>query len=219
MKCLHLCWRFYSHIGRRAIPVPQTVEITLENFNSLDTPRFNRTPRQHNIIIKGPKEELKFPLYYGLQLDICKGKASKESSLSLSMNNEILYSLSKHQKKFVKSMWGTTQSFLENIIDGVFEGHQVPIRVVGVGYKFLLDGDTLIMKVGHSHLDKITIPSGIVVKVSTPTKIVCSGADLHLLTQFAAKVRSSREPEPYNGKGIFVGDETIMLKESKKGGK
>lgn len=211
--------QFYSHIGRRCIAVPQAVSISLENVKEFEVPRFNRTPKQHFIVVKGPKGELKFPLHYGLQLDLGKGKANDEASLVLSMSDKIAESLGKHQRKFLKSMWGTTQAILRNSVDGVFQGHQLPIRVVGVGYKFLLEGGQLIMKVGHSHLDKVDIPKGITVKLSNPTKIVCTSADLHQLTQFAAKVRAVREPEPYNGKGIFVGDETIMLKEGKKSGK
>lgn len=199
--------------------MPQAVGISLENIKQLDIPRFNRTPRQHNVVVKGPKGELKFPLHYGLQLNLQEGKAKDESSLRISMNTEVYSSLNKYQKKFIRSMWGTTQAILCNTIEGVSEGHQIPIRVVGVGYKFILEGNQLTMKVGHSHLDKVDIPPGITIKASSPTKIVCSAADLHQLTQFAAKVRSFREPEPYNGKGIFVGDETIMLKEGKKSGK
>lgn len=216
---LRFCIRFYSHVGKRSIAVPNSVDISLKNIRELEIPRFNRTPKQHNVVVKGPKGELKFPLHYGLQIDLLSGKAKDEASLNISMSKEIFSSLGKYQRRFIKSMWGTTQAILQNTIEGVCHGHQIPIRVVGVGYKFILDGNMLTMKVGHSHLDKLEIPGGISVKLSSPTKIVCSGTDLHQLSQFAAKVRSNREPEPYNGKGIFVGDETIMLKEGKKSGK
>jgi large subunit ribosomal protein L6 len=62
----------------------------------------------------------------------------------------------------------------------------------------------------------LSIPDGVTVKTPISTRIVLSGTNYHKITQFAAKIRSYRKPEPYNGKGIFVGNETITLKEGKK---
>lgn len=75
------------------------------------------------------------------------------------------------------------------------------------------------MKVGHSHFDEEKVPGDVKIKLVSPTKIVCSSVDHQNLTQFAAKIRSHRPPEPYNGKGIFVGEEKVIIKEGKKTGK
>lgn len=48
-----------------------------------------------------------------------------------------------------------------------------------------------------------------------PTRIVLEGINLEELKQFAARIRRWRVPEPYKGKGIFVNDETIKLKQKK----
>lgn len=69
---------------------------------------------------------------------------------------------------------------------------------------------------GYSHELLVPIPTGIKASTPIPTKIVLSGTNYHMVTQFAAKLRSYRVPEPYNGKGIFVGSETIVIKEGKK---
>lgn len=88
-----------------------------------------------------------------------------------------------------------------------------------MGYKFSVENNHLIMKLGNSHLDKEKIPENVTIKVVTQTKIICSSANYHNLTQFSAKIKFHKEPEPYNGKGIFVGNEKIMMKEGKKTGK
>ena len=75
------------------------------------------------------------------------------------------------------------------------------------------------MKVGHSHVDEEKIPGNVTIKLVSPTKIVCSSVELPNLSQFAAKIRSHRPPEPYNGKGIFVGGEKVIIREGKKTGK
>lgn len=75
------------------------------------------------------------------------------------------------------------------------------------------------MKVGHSHLDKVEIPEDISIRLVSPTKIVLSGANFQKVSQLASQIRAVRPPEPYNGKGIFVDEETVILKEGKKSNK
>ncbi|KAL1411105.1 54S ribosomal protein L6 mitochondrial [Vanrija albida] len=79
-----------------------------------------------------------------------------------------------------------------------------------------LPTDRLNLKLGYAHPVLIDIPKVIKVEVPQPTRIVLSGTDKQKLGLFAAKIRRWRKPEPYRGKGIFVGDETIKLKEIKK---
>lgn len=96
------------------------------------------------------------------------------------------------------------------------KGHEISIRLVGVGYKAALEDDKLILKLGFSHPVILTVPEGINVSLPLPNRIVFRGCNLQKITLFAANIRKLRKPEPYNGKGIFVGDETIKLKEGKK---
>ena len=87
---------------------------------------------------------------------------------------------------------------------------------MGVGYKAAIEGGILRLKVGYSHDVEIPVPSDVSVAVPNPTKIILLGCDYQRVTQFAAKIRAFRKPEPYNGKGIFVAEEKIVLKEGKK---
>lgn len=92
----------------------------------------------------------------------------------------------------------------------------MPLRLVGIGYKAATEGRSLHLKLGYSHGIVIPIPRDIRATIPTASKILLSGANYQRVTQFAAKIRALRKPEPYNGKGIFVGSETIKLKEGKK---
>ncbi|KAI0250809.1 ribosomal protein L6, alpha-beta domain-containing protein [Lactifluus subvellereus] len=126
-----------------------------------------------------------------------------------------------------RSMWGLTRTLIQNAVTGMTEGFTVPLYLVGVGYRAALEADPrgkgegmsgmrLNMKLGFSHPVIVPVPDHVKAEVPYPTKIVLSCTDKHQLGLFAAKVRKWRPPEPYKGKGIFVGDETIRIKAVKK---
>jgi large subunit ribosomal protein L6 len=115
-----------------------------------------------------------------------------------------------------KAMWGTTRQLLANKIQGVEDGFTLPLRMVGVGYRALIENEKLSLKIGVSHPVLLDIPQGIKVVIPAPQRILLQGVCWPTMTQFAASIRRYRKPEPYNQKGIFVGDETIKKKEGKK---
>jgi len=79
-----------------------------------------------------------------------------------------------------------------------------------------MSGTRLALKLGYAHEVYVPVPEGIVATTPIPTKIVLRGTDKQKLGQLAAQIRAWRKPEPYKGKGVFVGDETIKLKDVKK---
>ena len=91
----------------------------------------------------------------------------------------------------------------------------VPIKLVGVGYKAMLENDKIVLRVGLSHNVVMQLEDGIKCSVPTPNKIILSGIDLKQITGFAAKIRRVRPPEPYSGKGIYVSVVTVKRKEGK----
>ncbi|KAI0269841.1 ribosomal protein L6, alpha-beta domain-containing protein [Gloeopeniophorella convolvens] len=126
-----------------------------------------------------------------------------------------------------RSMWGLTRTLIQNAVTGMTQGFTTPLYLVGVGYRAALEDDPrakeegrtgvrLNMKLGYSHAVVVPVPAHIKAEVPVPTKIVLSCTDKHQLGLFAAKVRKWRPPEPYKGKGIFVGSETIRIKAVKK---
>jgi len=138
-----------------------------------------------------------------------------------------------------RSMWGLTRTLVANSIIGMTEGFLVPLHLVGVGYRAALEPDPrplrvieregggtplsgngppmrLNMKLGYSHSVYVAIPPHIKADVPLPTRIMLFCTDKQKLGLFAAKVRALRKPEPYKGKGIFVGSETVRMKSIKK---
>ncbi|KAI8615074.1 ribosomal protein L6, alpha-beta domain-containing protein [Chytriomyces sp. MP71] len=102
------------------------------------------------------------------------------------------------------------------MVVGVTEGFTIPVKLVGVGYRAALEGSTVTLKLGHSHPIVVAVPEGVEVNVPAPQRLILRGIDLQVVSQFAANIRKHRPPEPYNQKGVFVGDETIKKKEGKK---
>ncbi|KND03251.1 ribosomal protein L6 [Spizellomyces punctatus DAOM BR117] len=194
-----------SMIGRRVLKYPHEVAITTEPY--LPTPSFPRATTQ--VTVKGPRGSLSMPLqpFVAVQIDAHDPTAPKRT-LSVSVTDP------KDRKQ--RAMWGTTRALLENMVEGVHEGFTVPIRFNGVGYRALFEEGKLSLKLGYSHPILLDIPEGVDVKIPAPTRIILQGNDLQKITQFAASIRKWRPPEPYNQKGIFIGDETIKKKEGKK---
>ena len=102
------------------------------------------------------------------------------------------------------------------MIIGVSTGFEKKLEAVGVGYRFALKGNELVVTAGYSHPVNVKIPAGITLESPSNTELVVKGISKQAVGQFAAEVRSIREPEPYKGKGIRYTDEHIIRKEGKK---
>lgn len=218
--------RFFSYLGRKDILIPPKTIITL---STKDKPiphkqpanTFKTTPIKSSIIIKGPLGELCFPLHEGLLLenvDISSPLSSSSPSVRVKIDSELFNSIRKPCQNFIKGMWGTTATNIRNCIKGVNDGFYIPIKLVGVGYKATIEeiNRKIILKLGFSNDIVVSIPSNINITSISNTKFLIHGIDLREVSQFAYNIRRYRKPEPYNGKGIFVDDETIILKQKKK---
>ena len=90
------------------------------------------------------------------------------------------------------------------------------LEAVGVGYRFALKGNALVVTAGYSHPIEMEVPAGLTLDVPSNTELFVRGADKQLVGEFAANVRKIRKPEPYKGKGIRYSDEHIIRKVGKK---
>ena len=127
----------------------------------------------------------------------------------------------------VHGVSGTTRAHLQNYILGVSEGHICILSFVGVGYRATIEttastiqaeypGQKFVsLKVGYSHPIELGVPQGVKASAPQPTRILLEGMRKDVVTQFAAEIREWRKPEPYKGKGIFVNDEKIILKDKR----
>ena len=116
-------------------------------------------------------------------------------------------------------MQGTTNAIIKNMIEGVSNGFEKGLEIIGVGYRFQVQGNVLTVNAGYSHPVKMTVPEGLHVEAVSNTEIVVKGINKELVGEFAAKIRNVRKPEPYKGKGVRYKDEFVRRKAGKKASK
>ena len=151
------------------------------------------------VTVKGPKGELKQRLLKDITMKI------DENGLTLERKNEN-----------AKAMHGTMNALIHNMIIGVTNGYEKGLEIIGVGYRFNVQGRKLVISAGYSHLVNLDIPEGLTVEAQSNTEITVKGIDKVLVGEFAANIRKVRQPEPYKGKGIRYKDEHVRRKEGKK---
>ena len=153
----------------------------------------------NKVTVKGPKGELSTEVNKHITVEV------KENEVVITRDNDNY-----------KNFHGTANANIKNMIIGVSEGFEKKLEAVGVGYRFNLKGNNLVVTAGYSHPVEVSIPAGIKLEVPSNTELFVRGADKQLVGEFAANVRKIRQPEPYKGKGIRYTDEHIIRKVGKK---
>jgi len=115
-----------------------------------------------------------------------------------------------------RMMWGTTRALVANMIRGVSTGYAKGLEISGTGFRAAVQGSNLVMNLGYAHDVVYPIPPGIKITTPRPTAVTIEGVDKQQVGQVAAEIRGFRRPEPYKGKGVRYGTETIRRKEGKK---
>ncbi len=176
-----------SRIGRLPITVPAGVTVTLDG---------------HAITVEGPKGTLGRDLHPDIRV------IQEEGTLLVQRPTD---------NKMHKQLHGLTRTLVANMVEGVTAGYRKGLEITGVGYRATKVGEKLLLNLGYSHPIEIDPPSGISFEVETPTRLAVVGIDKELVGQIAARVRASRKPEPYKGKGVRYAGEVIRRKAGKAG--
>ena len=150
-------------------------------------------------------------------------KGSK-GALTLELNNEVelnhddnvLRLAPRSGSRFSTAVAGTMRALLANMVQGVTEGFERKLELVGVGYRAQAQGSKLNLTLGFSHPVVYEVPEGISVETPSQTEVVIKGSDKQKVGQVAAEIRAFRPPEPYKGKGVRYSDERVVIKEAKK---
>lgn len=120
--------------------------------------------------------------------------------------------------RYHRSLHGLTRALLANMVQGVSAGFRKELVIEGTGYRAALEDDALVLRVGYSHPILIAPPDGISLQVDrTGVNIVVEGTDKELVGEVAAKIRGTRVPDPYKGKGVRYAGERIRRKAGKSG--
>jgi large subunit ribosomal protein L6 len=153
------------------------------------------------VTVKGAKGSLTLAIKSGIRVV----QQDKHISIEATAGGQVLDAIA-----------GATRAHLANMVTGVTRGYEKKLELVGVGYRAAVQGKTLTLTLGYSHLINFPIPDGITIEAPSQTEIVVKGIDRQRVGQTAAEIRGFRPPEPYKGKGVKYTDEKITLKEAKK---
>ena len=115
-----------------------------------------------------------------------------------------------------RALHGLTRTLVANMVEGVTKGFEKHLEIQGVGYRAQLKGKSLELALGYSHPVKVDAPDGIEFEVPQPTRVVVRGIDKQAVGEIAARIRKTRPPEPYKGKGVRYVGEQVARKVGKR---
>lgn len=177
-----------SRIGKNPITLPAGVEVKVADSNV--------------VTVKGPKGELQEKISDLLTVEI------KDNVLTVSRDGDDAERRAQH---------GLARALISNMVEGVTNGYEKKLQLVGVGYKAEKKGKKLVMNLGFSHPIELEDPEGITTETPDATTIVVKGIDKAMVGNYSANIRAYRRPEPYKAKGIRYEGEYIRRKEGKTG--
>ncbi len=175
-----------SRIGRKPVPVPAGVDITIE---------------PGTVTVKGPKGQLSEQIHRDMTV-------TQEGA-------EVLVTRPTDRGPH-RALHGLSRSLIANMVEGVTDGFTRALEIQGVGYRATLNGKRLELALGYSHPVFVDAPEGIEFEVPQPTRIIVKGASKQAVGEIAAKIRKQRPPEPYKGKGIRYEGEYVIRKVGKR---
>ncbi|HHX17145.1 MAG TPA: 50S ribosomal protein L6 [Mollicutes bacterium] len=178
-----------SRIGKRTLTIPENVTVELNN---------------QALTVKGPNGELSLDIPTDVIVEI------EDKAITVKIEKE---------NNNLKALHGTINALIQNMLIGVSEGYQRGLEIIGVGYRFNVQGQKLVINAGYSNPRTLTVPENLKVEAISTTEIVVKGIDKQAVGEFAAEIRNVRRPEPYKGKGIRYKGEHVRRKEGKKAAK
>ncbi|PTL38449.1 50S ribosomal protein L6 [Alkalicoccus saliphilus] len=176
-----------SRIGLKPIEIPSGVELKLDGTK---------------VTVKGPKGELSRNIHH---------------DMTVKQEDNIITVERPSDHKDHRALHGTTRSMINNMIEGVSQGFQKNLELVGVGYRAQKTGNKVVLNVGLSHPVEFVEENGLEIDVPSNTKITVRGIDKESVGALASNIRAVRIPEPYKGKGIRYEGEYVRRKEGKTG--
>ncbi len=177
-----------SRIGKMPIPLPKGVAVQIEN---------------NQVTVKGPKGSLSQTFL---------------PEMTIEQQDGVLHVQRPSDSRQHRAVHGLTRALLNNMVVGVSQGFSKTLQIEGVGYRAEMQGDVLVLNVGYSHPIRFDPPQDVQYAVENRNKtIIVSGIDKQLIGELAARIRKTRPPEPYKGKGIRYDNEIIRRKAGKAG--
>jgi len=176
-----------SRIGKKPIELPQGVKFEL---------------KEGEITVTGPKGSLKRPLLEGMNVQ-AEGRVGNVKRSS--------------EEKKIMGYHGLMRTLIANMVEGVHNGFERKLEIIGIGYRAELQGNNVVFYLGYSHPIVFALPQGISAQVEKQTSLTVKGIDKELLGEIAAKMRALRKPDAYKNKGVKYANEVLRKKAGKSG--
>ena len=176
-----------SRIGRQPVSIPSGVKVDVKGTS---------------LAVEGPKGKLQRDFRPELTLEY------DEDSKAIKVDR-------KGNDRQSRALHGLTRALIANMIQGVTDGYEKKLEIVGVGYLAAVQGNKLQLRVGYANEVHKEIPKGLNVTCPSQNQVVIQGCDKQMVGQFAAEVRAVRKPEPYKGKGVRYDGEQVKIKPGK----
>lgn len=179
-----------SRIGRLPVTIPSGVEITIDG---------------QVVRVKGPKGQLEHTV--AAPITVARGESG---AIEVSRPDD---------ERLSRSLHGLTRTLISNMVQGVTQGYEKKMEIVGTGYRVLAKGSNLEFALGYSHPITVEPPEGISFAVENATRFSVHGIDKQQVGEVAANIRKLRKPDPYKAKGVRYAGEHIRRKVGKAGKK
>jgi large subunit ribosomal protein L6 len=176
-----------SRVGKAPIPVPPGVSVTIEGSQ---------------VTVKGPKGEL---------------SRSLNADMTITQDGDIITVTRPSDERQHRSLHGLTRTLIANMVEGVTNGFERALDIVGVGYRAEQRGEKLVLNIGFSHQVEVTPLPGVTLSVEGNNRMKVFGINKEDVGEMAARIRKIRPPDAYKGKGIRYGGEVVRLKPGKAG--
>ena len=141
----------------------------------------------------------------------------------IKINSKVICNINKISKEiciyteYNRKYWGTVNKLISNAIEGVSNGYQHKLELVGLGYKFIsIENSIIKLDIGYSNLISIKLPNKIYVVKWDTKYIVVSSVDKRILGEFTYKLFSLRKYNKYKGKGLIPTHYNLKTKEIKR---
>jgi len=174
-----------SRVGSKLIEVPEKVKVAIAD---------------NHVAVEGPKGKLEMNM---------------PGRTSVTQEGNMLTVARDGDDREARAMHGLGRSLLNNMVVGVAEGYVKKLEINGVGFKALVNGNTVTMNLGYSHPIKYNLPDQVTVTVDKDTNVTIEGPDKQKVGMVAAELRGFYPVEPYKGKGVKYDDERVRRKEGK----
>ena len=114
------------------------------------------------------------------------------------------------------SKYMTYIKIVYNLFYSVLKGYTQVVELRGLGFKFKLKNNLLFLVLGYSHVLIYKIPFNIRVSLTSNKSLKLSTNNVLILNRVIFELKKFKTMNIYKGKGIFLKEESPVLKVGKK---